>query len=199
LLYTALTLWCLGYPAQAVQQSQEALALTQDLAHPNSLAVSQFLAAALHYRRRVVPVVQAQAEALLAVATAQGFSLYVGFGTCLHGWTLAVQGQSAAGIAQLRHGMAAVLVTGQTISRPTLLAFLAEAAGHAGQAEEGLHLLAEALTMLEASGQADILVEVHHLQGELLLRQPVPDTAQPLLGGAGTCTVNGPPPDVTGI
>ena len=45
LAYAALTLWCLGYPAQAVQRSQEALALAQALAHPFSLALAPALAA----------------------------------------------------------------------------------------------------------------------------------------------------------
>ena len=35
-------LWCLGYPAQAVQRSQEALALAQELDHPYSLAAAQY-------------------------------------------------------------------------------------------------------------------------------------------------------------
>jgi hypothetical protein len=34
LAHAAPTLWCLGYPAQAVRWSQEALALAQGLAHP---------------------------------------------------------------------------------------------------------------------------------------------------------------------
>ena len=73
--HAANTLWCLGYPAQAVQRSQEALALAQELAHPYSLAVAQHYAACLHHRRREAPAVQAQAEALLTLATAQGFPL----------------------------------------------------------------------------------------------------------------------------
>ena len=40
LLIAANTLWCLGYPAQAVQRSQEALALAQELAHPFSLLMA---------------------------------------------------------------------------------------------------------------------------------------------------------------
>jgi hypothetical protein len=107
--------------------------------------VTQFWAAYLQHRRREAPAVQAQAEALLTLATAQGFSLYVGFGTCWRGWALAVQGQSAVGLAQFRQGLAAVLATGQTLTRPFWLVLLAEAAGHAGQVTEGLHLLAEAL------------------------------------------------------
>ena len=122
--------------------------------------------------------VQAQAEALLTLATAQGFPLFVGFGTCWRGWALAMQGQGEVGLAQMRQGMAAVLATGQTLARPLCLVLLAEAAGHAGQVEEGLRLLAEALTVLEASGRGDLLAEAYRLQGELLLRQAVPDAAQ---------------------
>ena len=112
------TLWCLGYPAQALRRSQEALALAQALAHPQSLALAQHYAAFLHHRRRETPAVQAQAEALLTLATAQGFPLYVGLGTCWRGWALATQGQGEAGLAQMHQGLAAVLATGQELARP---------------------------------------------------------------------------------
>jgi predicted ATPase len=178
LAYASLTLWCLGSPVQAVRRGQEALALAQALAHPFSLVVAQFFAAWLHHRRRDVPAVQAQADALLTLATAQGFPLFVGYGTCWRGWVLTLQGQGEAGLAQLRQGLAAVMATGQELLRPLCLVLLAEAAGHVGQVEEGLCLLAEVLTTLEANGQGDLLAEVYRLQGALLLCQAVPDVAQ---------------------
>ena len=134
----ALTLWYLGYPAQAVRRSLEALALAQKLAHPLSLAQAQHFAAFLHHHRREALVVQRQAESLLLLATAQGFPLYVGHGTCWLGWALAILGQGEAGLAQIRQGMEAVLATGQTLTRPLYLILLAEAAGYAGEIEEGL-------------------------------------------------------------
>ena len=178
LAIAANVLWCLGYPAQAMQRSQEALALAQDLAHPYSLALAQFWAVYLHCRRREASVAQAQADALLTLATAQGFALWVEVGKCWRGWALALQGQSEAGMAQLRQGLAAVLATEWTLGRPSCLVLLAEAAGYAGQVAEGLRFLADALTAFEASGRGDGLVEGHRLQGELLLRRAVPDTAQ---------------------
>ena len=48
---------------------REALALAQTLAHPYSLALAQHWAAWLAYHRREVRGVQAQAEALLRLAT----------------------------------------------------------------------------------------------------------------------------------
>jgi predicted ATPase len=171
-------LWCLGYPAQAVRRSQEALALAQELAHPYSLVVAQYWATCLHHHRCEVPAVQTQAEALLTLATAQGSLLHVGHGTFWRGWALAMQGQGEAGLAQMHQGLTAVVATGQELARPLCLVPLAEAAGHVGHVEEGLRLLAEALTALEASGQGDLLAEAYRLQGELLLRQPTPDVAQ---------------------
>ena len=50
----------------------------QELAHLYSLAAVQFWATWLHYRRRDVLAVQAQAEALLTLATTHGFALHVG-------------------------------------------------------------------------------------------------------------------------
>src|SRR5262249_7387733 len=64
LAFMANTLWCLGYPAQAVRRSQEALAQAEALAHPYSLAAAQHYAAILHQRRREALAVQAQADAL---------------------------------------------------------------------------------------------------------------------------------------
>jgi len=175
LAIAANVLWCLGYPAQAVRRSQEALALAQALAHPYSLALAQFWAAYLHCRRREAPSVQAQADALLTLATTQGFTLWVEVGACWRGWALALQGQSEAGMAQLRQGLANVLATEWTLGQPSCLVLLAEAAGHAGQTAEGLRFLAEALTAFEASGRGDGLVEAYRLQGELLLQQTLPD------------------------
>src|SRR5215510_11825820 len=129
-----------------MQRSQEALALAQELAHPYSLTVAQSWAAHLHHRRREVPAVQEQADALLTLATAQGFSLMAGFGTCWQSWALAIQGQSAAALAQLHQGLAAIKATGAEQWWSFFLVVLAEAAGHVGQVEEGLRLLAEALT-----------------------------------------------------
>jgi predicted ATPase len=178
LAMVAHTLWCLGYPAQAVRRGQEALALAQALAHPLSLVTAQHWAAWLHQRRRDVPAVREQADALLSLATAQGFPLWVGSGIFWQGWLLARPGQGESGLAQMRQGIAAIWATRAELWRPFGLVLLAEAAGHVGQVAEGLYLLAEAREALEANAQGDMLVEAHRLQGEFLLQQATPDAAQ---------------------
>ena len=123
-------------------------------------------------------MVQVQAEALLALATAQGFPLLVGFGTFWHGWVLAMQGQGEAGLAQIRQGLDVVVTLEQAQWRSLCLLLLADAPGHVGRVEKGLSLLAEARTAVEANGHGDLLAEAYRLQGELLLRQAILDATQ---------------------
>jgi tetratricopeptide (TPR) repeat protein len=176
--YSAWTLWCLGYPAQALQRAQEALALAQALAHPYSLAQAHYWVTFRHQRRRDVAAVQAHAETLLRLATAQEYPLLIGLGICLQGWALAMQGQDATCLVPMYQGLTTVLATGQTLSQPLCLLLLAEAADCVGQVEEGLRLLDEALAAFAASGRGDLLGEAYRLQGSFLLQQAVPDVTR---------------------
>jgi DNA-binding winged helix-turn-helix (wHTH) protein/predicted ATPase len=178
LAYAAPTLWSLGYPEQARQRCQEALTLSQALEHPQSQGMVHHLTAYLYHRRREPSAVQAQSDAVLALATAQGLPHYIGLANHLRGWAVAMQGEGEEGMVQMHQGLAAILATGQELARSFCLVLMAEVAGYTGQVDKGLHLLAEALAAFEASGRGDMLTEAHRLQGEILLRQAVPDAVQ---------------------
>jgi class 3 adenylate cyclase/predicted ATPase len=160
-------LWILGYPDQAVQRSQEALTMAHALAHPFTLVVALRHSARLHVLRREWQMAQAHAEALLALATEHGFARYVAYATFFWGWALAAQGQEAEGIAQMRQGQNASRATGSMMDLG--VPALAEAYGQVGQVDEGLHLLAEALAMVDTTGGRRPEAELHRLHGELLL------------------------------
>jgi hypothetical protein len=81
----ARVLWLLGYPEQALARLHEALALAHTLAHPFSLAAAQGGAAMVYQCRRDVPAVHEQAEAAVALATAQGSPQWAAWGTSLRG------------------------------------------------------------------------------------------------------------------
>jgi DNA-binding winged helix-turn-helix (wHTH) protein/predicted ATPase len=178
LAYAALALWSLGYPEQALHRCQEALTLAQACEPPQSQGLVHHLAAYLHHRRRELSAVQAHADAVLTLATAQGLPLDVGLANHLRGWALAMQGQREAGIAQMHQGLAGILAIGQALVQPICLVRMAEAIGYTGDVDQGLRLLAEALAAFEASGRGDMLTEVYRLQGEFLLHQAVPDAVQ---------------------
>jgi predicted ATPase len=148
------TLWLLGYPEQAVQRSHEALTLAQGLSHPFSLAFALLQEVWLHVARGEVQATRERAEALQALAHEHGFQRSEAAGTIVEGWVLAEQGQRIEGIAQIRQGLNAWQTAGQELGRPYLLTLLAEACGQAGQTEAGLTVLAEALAVVEKSGNA---------------------------------------------
>jgi predicted ATPase len=179
LSYAAWALWLLGYPDQARQRSAEALTLAQELSHSPTLAVALVWVTFLHQACWEVPLVQERAEALMGLAAEQGFQFWLAVGTARRDWVLVQQGrQSAEEMAQLRQKLAAYCATGAEPERAYWLALLAEAHGTAGQAEEGLGLLREALVVVEKSGAHYWEAELYRLQGDLLLHQTVPDTQQ---------------------
>jgi predicted ATPase/class 3 adenylate cyclase len=173
LSYAASTLWCLGYPDQALEKVRVALLLAHEVAHPFSLASALTRAAALHFARGEVQAGQEQVEALIVLATDQGFPDVVALETARRGVGLVEQGEVEAGIAQLQHGLAGMQALGQEIGRPSFLACLAEAYGKRGQTEEGLRVMAEALAAVDRIGEHYYEAELHRLKGALLLQSKV--------------------------
>jgi predicted ATPase len=166
-------LWMLGYPDQARQRSDEGVVLAQQLAHPLNLAVAlnqwlrlQYVCGTLH-----LPIAEERAITAMRLATEHGFAQLLADETFRQGLLLAQQGQLQEGITQMQQGWAAYRATGANVRQPMYLAPLAEAYGHAGQVNEGLQMLAEALAYIEQSGERWWEAEIHRLKGELLLQQ----------------------------
>jgi predicted ATPase len=161
----------LGYPDQALGRIHEALTLAQALSHPFSLAWARCIAAFIYQFRRDVPAVHAQAEAACTLASEQGFPLWVAYGTSIGGWALALRGQGAEGIVQVRQGIAAVLATGAALWVPYFCTLLADVSAHLGHTIDGLQALAEAYTLVAQQEERWWEAEICRLRGALLLRQ----------------------------
>ena len=67
--------------------------------------------------------------------------------------------------------MAAWQATGAELSRPYILAVLAEGYWKVGQTEEGLTALTEALSIVNRTGERLYEAELYRLKGELTLAQ----------------------------
>ena len=176
--YGAMVLWLLGSADQARQWGQDELAQAQQGEPTPTLASAHLGAAILAQHRYDLAATQASAEAVLALALAQGLEHRVAQGCLLRGWALAMQGDAATGMAQMEQGWEAVQRTGLQLYRPYVLALLAEAYGQAGQPEAGLTCLAEAVTRVEATEERWWEAEVYRLQGVLLLQRSPSDVDQ---------------------
>jgi predicted ATPase len=178
-IYAAVTLWCLGYPDQSVQQSHEALTLARQVPHPMSLAYALFFSTWVYQFRREWQHAHELAQACINLTAEQGFMLLIAGGTMFRGWALVArsaepaigQAHLAEGIAQMEQGLSAWHATGAEVLRPYGLALLAEAHARMGQHEKGLTLLAEALAVINRTEERRWEAELHRLRGELLLAQ----------------------------
>jgi serine/threonine protein kinase/tetratricopeptide (TPR) repeat protein len=160
--------WHAGQTDQALALSQQALGLAEVLADPFSRAIALAYDAMLHQFSGTRDAVEEQAAAAIAVSTKYGFPYYLAWGTILHGWAVAERGQVEHGIAEIREGLAAIRATGCDHRRSYYLSLLAQVCGRAGQVDEGLGLLQEALTIAETSGEHWMDAELYRLKGELL-------------------------------
>jgi predicted ATPase len=177
-IFAAWTLWSLGYPDQGRARNDEALTLAQQSAHPYSLGYALSAAAIFHQLRREVRFTQERVEALISLATEQGFPLWKAVGSLLRGWVRAYQGQAQEGIEQITQGSMTYRTTGAELVRPYILALLAEAHGILGEPETALTALAEALMLVDTTGERWYQSELYRLKGELLLQQHADNQAE---------------------
>ena len=171
-------LWMLGYPEQAEAQAQESILLAKELAHPISIVVAFSMAALTWQYRREDQRVYDDAEAILTLASEQGFSLWHALAKTLRGWALAAQGQPQEGLVQIQQGLADLRATGTRIGMPRFLTLLAEGYSHTGQFALALDALNESKQVMTSTGQYYWQAEVYRYQGEILLKQAAQNAAE---------------------
>jgi hypothetical protein len=69
-LYSAWTLWYLGFPDSALQKVEAGLAIAQRLGHASSVASALIFAAALHNLRREFDLAHRRAETAVGIGPA---------------------------------------------------------------------------------------------------------------------------------
>jgi predicted ATPase len=178
--YLGIVLFCLGFPDQALARSNAAIAEARRLAHPPSLAVSLAVGTRLLWLVGENAALDEQADQLVAVTTEQGFLQWHAQGTICRVWAKVKNGDVAEGISLLRSGSAAYRATGAETWTPHFHALLASACETAGQMEEAVTLLDDALQIVETTGERWFAAELFRQKGRLLLRQGHSETAEEL-------------------
>ena len=177
--FLALTLWPFGHPERALRRAEEGLHLAQELRSPYDLVFALLTAASLHQLRREPRLTHERAEAAVALATEQGFSLFAAGARVPLGWAMVAQNQSEDGIPQILSGIEAS-ISGEFFHFPLLAQgpLLAEAYSKIGQTEAGLRALNEVLNLLDKTGTRYYEAELYRLKGELLLMQNAINAAE---------------------
>jgi predicted ATPase len=175
-----IALFCLGFPDQALAQSNAGITEALTLAHPPSLAASLAQGCRLLSLGGDNAALDERARQLIAVATEQGFPLYRALGTIYRGWGKATTGDVAEGISLLRSGSSAYSATGAETRISYHIALLAKACETAGQVEEALSLLDDALQIAERIGERWFAAELYRHKGQFMLRHGDSEAAEEL-------------------
>ena len=173
----ALASWVLGYPTEATQAMERAVAHARQLEHPQSLSMIVLFAAQLSQFRREDMAAKASAEEALEISAEHGLHAISLWCLLPRGWALVQQGEVGMGIADIEQAMARRRAFGMGAVWPWYLALAAEAYGADGQFEEGLRALDEAMQWVRRNGERLYEAEVHRIRGELLLHRQAPDPA----------------------
>ena len=148
----AMTLAHLGYIDQARSRMDEALSEARRHGYALTLRwVHALLYAAMLDSLTRSPAVHL--EEFLAKSTEQDFPFYLGYALAFRGRSLVAVGQAQEGLALLMQGLAKLRPTGAVTGMPRLLTWLAEAHASLGQPETARNYLAEAVRIIEITGE----------------------------------------------
>jgi DNA-binding winged helix-turn-helix (wHTH) protein/predicted ATPase len=167
LSWSALCLWFLGQPDTAVNRIDQAVALSEAPGHLYSLSAARAHGAHIHQLRRDVARTREWAEQTLGVSSAQGYLYYVAFAQVLLGWTRALEGEAAEGLALMQEGLARHRSMGAQLDLPYMLALVAEAEMAAGLQDRARSTLDEALVLVRHSRTFFYEAELLRLQAAL--------------------------------
>ncbi|HEX9396923.1 MAG TPA: tetratricopeptide repeat protein, partial [Burkholderiales bacterium] len=166
-----LVLFCLGFPDQALAQSSAAIAEARRLAHPPTLVSSLAFGTNLLSFAGGNAALEKWADELVAVTTEQGYPHWRAQGTVYRGWAKVEKGDVTEGISLLRSGSTDYGATGAKARLTFYISLLARACEIAGQVEEAVTLLDDAMQIAEQTGERWVEAELNRQKGRLLLRQ----------------------------
>jgi class 3 adenylate cyclase/predicted ATPase len=172
LSYAALAWWFLGFADHALDRSQRALALAEELAHPHSRALALVWAAWLRQFLRDTDSTEELAQEAVRLCGEHGYPLWRAMGAILHSWALIESGRKPDEcILQMWQGLADLRATGAGLWQPCFLGLIAEACNKVNRIDEGLMVLDQALGVVRERAERFYEAELHRLRGELLLRR----------------------------
>jgi predicted ATPase len=168
--HLARVLLYLGFADQSQQVMNQGTAHAESMRHPVGLADALSLTAhvwAFHHHPQKT---QETAAAIAKRSEDHGLPYYAAIATMMRGWALAMQNQGEEGITLIREGLAAYLATGTRHQYGYYMGLLAEALEEAGQREQALAALTEALDFATQNSEPYFESELYRLRGEALLK-----------------------------
>ena len=166
---SALALRILGYPDQAADRVNAALALAVELEHPFTSAYARFHAGLVNLWLGVPGTALELAIELLEIADEHDFKIWNAAGSCLLGAAQVELGRHDEGLAGIRSGVDLYLgILSPPVFWPFLLFIDAQASYRAGRPADGLPRLDAAIEIMDTGRGTTMTPDLHILKGDLL-------------------------------
>jgi predicted ATPase len=162
-----LTNWSIGYPDRAIEAGLKSIELAQS--HHYSKITAHLAVAFTFKQRGDLEQTLEHADAIIDLATNNGFPGFVPWAAIFQGW---VQGKRG----QLEEGITTILAATEKLYKdPGYMGMLVELYLMAGEQEKGLALVQDLFEVVEAKNEHLYEAELFRLKGELLaLRTDLP-------------------------
>ncbi len=166
-------LWTLGYPDRALALANESVTLAGHTSHPFSLGGAHQTTGAVLCFRRDWQSSQRQYEKVFALAQEYGLGDMFNYATTTNALNLAYQELTEEAIERVKQSIESLRAKGVILSLTLYLAMLGEVFWSAGRFAEGLDAIADALAVVERTGERFWEAETWRIKGELMLKAPV--------------------------
>jgi tetratricopeptide (TPR) repeat protein len=163
--------YLLGYPDQAMKRMQEALSVARSLSHPYTLAWVLGHTGRLYWERGEKLAALECWKELASISSEQGFKPLLNSASFSLGYALAEQEGGSGRIEKMRefYNRYTSIDSHPFPDKARWLGLLAVAEGKAGQTDEALAIIDEALSLAEKTKKPQDVCELSVFKGQLLL------------------------------
>jgi adenylate cyclase len=163
-------LWLLGYPDRARALAYEAVALAEQTSHPFGLGAAHHTAGTVLSLFRDWQSSQKEFEKVFALGEEHALGDMLKHARVFDALNSAYQEPTAEALERAKLAIESLNAQGVMLSRTRYLSRMGEAFWMAGRCAEGLAAIADALAVVDRTGERVVEAEIWRVKGELLLK-----------------------------
>jgi tetratricopeptide (TPR) repeat protein len=161
----------MGFPDQAREEYEKAIAHARQIGHPYTLGFALVGAVEFFWFLREPDEVARHLQELITISNEKGFIYWQAHAIFYQGEKLVLEGKVSEGLAEMRRGLDIMLAVGTFTCFTRLLARMADACLKTGAIDAGLAAADEAAAVKCKFDERYMEAELFRLKGELLLKK----------------------------
>ena len=173
-----LVLWIQGLPEQAITASRSSIEEAETLEHPVSLSIALWTGSLVSLWLGDLPAVEKSTTSLLDHTQRHSLDNYHAYGLGFEGELSALRGAVTAGVRQFRACLEGLRTARHHVFYSVFLAGLARWEAAAGNVQEGLAMIDEAVERADSNDESWYMPELLRIRGELALLRSAPITTE---------------------